>query len=372
MRMEISKIIVEKVITARPDDKISKILSDMEKWKIHQVPILNDKEHLEGMLFLNDIVLEDVDPSITKAATLMRRDIPSLKPNSSEKEAAKLIIETGIRAVPICEKNKLFGIISETDLMDFVRSNAKAADIMTESFTIGENESIGKAKKLMKDMNVSRLPLVDNDSNIVGVLDTLDLIKVFKPKSRQTRTVSGPGENIQLSNIPVKSIMRMPELSMIGKDADMSKITEVLKKTEEAIVTDGRKILGIITPKDVIELLVPKEKEGRIQIANVSKDDEITRHAIFEVVENWLKKSAFNADYIFIYVHKHKTNGRVKYSLHARLGTDMGMVVARSIGWDAQSSAQDLVEKLHRIIEKKRGKILDRKKKREKFLGEME
>jgi ribosome-associated translation inhibitor RaiA len=140
----------------------------------------------------------------------------------------------------------------------------------------------------------------------------------------------------------------------------------VLKASEEAIVIDGKKALGIITPKDVIEFMMPRERESRIRIANVDRDDVLTKTIIFEALENWLKKSGIDIVYIYVYVHRHSTNGRIKYSLHTRVGTRLGMVVARSIGWDAQSSVQDLVEKLRRIVEKKHGKIMDRRRKSRK------
>ena len=50
--------------------------------------------------------------------------------------------------------------------------------------TINSETDIGKARLLMREKNISRLPVVDEKNNLSGVVTIFDLLKAVKPRER--------------------------------------------------------------------------------------------------------------------------------------------------------------------------------------------
>ncbi|MCD6092508.1 MAG: CBS domain-containing protein [Candidatus Aenigmarchaeota archaeon] len=362
----VKDILVKNPVTARPEDKITRAMAKMEKNKFHQLPVVENKK-IVGMLFLKDIVTENMDPNITNVKTIMRRNIPTADTNSDEIILTKQMLENGVRALPVEDVDgNLIGIISETDLIDFVETNFSINDTMTAPICINDADNIGKAKRLMKTENVSRLPVVNSNKELVGVVDTLDLIKVMKPKQRIGTAKQTAIEKIRVSEISVKTVMHDPQT--VSKDAKADEIKNLLKKGEEIIIIKDKKPVGIITPKDVIELLIPKEK-SIVQTINFRKSDKETKKEISSVIEKFIKKQkkfSYKINHFFLYMDEYKRGGRIKYSLRARCMTSIGLFISKSSDWNLLTCVQDVIEKLEREIMKKRGKVLNKRKARTK------
>jgi predicted transcriptional regulator len=352
--MEVEKFVVKKIISSSPEDKVSKALSLMEANQVHQLPVMEGSS-VCGMIFLRDIVLEDMDVGNTNIRTVMRKNIPSLDISMDELEAMRIILDSGVRALPVCKDSKLFGVLSETDLLGRVKENITAESLMSEPVTVEEEDNIPKAKQLMREHNISRLPVIDANGNLTGVIDTMDLIRATNPKDKSAKSFEPS------TRVMVKSIMREPFL--LSRKSNTSDIVKALVSNEEAIVAEGKKLLGIITPKDMLELTIPKQ-ENRIQISHLSRDDILSKNIIYESIEKWLKKHDIEADYVFIYVHAHHSSGRIKYSLNMRMRSSAGLLIVKAVEWDLLSCVQDLTKKAQKIMDKRHGKLIDKKRKR--------
>ena len=356
--MEVEKIYAKEVVTVSPDEKLSKALSLMESGRIHQIPVVSGR-NFEGMLFLGDVVVEDKDVENTNVRSLMRKNIPSIGSRAPESEAIRLMLENGVRALPVIKDSKLLGIISEIDVLRCVREDFSADDIMSEPVTIGENEGVGKAKQVMREHNISRLPVLDSSGRISGIIDTLDMIKVSTPKGKKTRNFEKPGERISLSEFPVKGIMRKPVY--LERNAQKKELIIALEKGGEVVITENGIPVGIVTPKDVLETFEKKESSNVIQISNLGRDDVLSKGIIYDEIDKWINKTGIPADYAYVYVHRHNIGGRVKYSLHMRMRNRVGMFVVKAVEWDLLSCVQDLVRKAQKLLEKKHGKQIEKR-----------
>jgi CBS-domain-containing membrane protein len=119
------------------------------------------------------------------------------------KEIAGLLAEYRISALPVVDDSgRLVGVVSEADLLlkeafgvqddrhliesgRTRREHAKAGallarDLMTSpAVTIGTEAPIAEAARLMHDRGVKRLPVVDEDGSVVGIVTRSDLLRVF-------------------------------------------------------------------------------------------------------------------------------------------------------------------------------------------------
>ena len=97
-------------------------------------------------------------------------------------DAAKLMAEKRIGAVPVLEANRVVGIFSERDIMTRVVAKnlnpqkTLIEQVMTKELIVASpDESVDQIMKKMKQASIRHLPVVDADQ-LVGILSLRDLL----------------------------------------------------------------------------------------------------------------------------------------------------------------------------------------------------
>jgi CBS domain-containing protein len=117
-----------------------------------------------------------------KVADLMTRDPQIIDPETTLQRAAELMDDLGVGLLPVCEDGRLIGVVTDRDIT--VRATAagqrpgetKVAEVMTSDLRwCFEDEEVADAERLMRDAQIRRLPVLDQNRKIVGVLSLGDL-----------------------------------------------------------------------------------------------------------------------------------------------------------------------------------------------------
>ena len=105
-----------------------------------------------------------------------------LSPENTVEEALQLMSRYRISGVPITTKGKLVGIITNRDIVFETDYSKKIDQVMTkEGLVTGpENTTIEEAKELLKKHKIEKLPLVDEDNNLKGLITIKDIEKAIK------------------------------------------------------------------------------------------------------------------------------------------------------------------------------------------------
>ncbi|MDO8741328.1 MAG: CBS domain-containing protein [Candidatus Woesearchaeota archaeon] len=118
---------------------------------------------------------EEKDP---KAEQLMIKKIISLKPNDKVDEAIKLMRKHAISQVPIVERNNVVGIVSEATIINNIGkdiASLELKDIMEETPPIiSKNSSMGLVSDLLKHYPII---LVADKGKLEGLITKADLLK---------------------------------------------------------------------------------------------------------------------------------------------------------------------------------------------------
>ncbi|MGW5342711.1 CBS domain-containing protein [Streptomyces sp. HUAS TT3] len=121
-------------------------------------------------------------------ADLMTPTAVTVRSGTAFKEVARLLREFDITAVPVVdETGRPVGVVSEADLLRrrTAGSTPTAADLMTSPAVTGRPEwSVVRAARVMQRHGVKRLPVVDTDGRVIGVLSRSDLIRLFLRRDR--------------------------------------------------------------------------------------------------------------------------------------------------------------------------------------------
>jgi CBS domain-containing protein len=117
--MEVRKIMTADPVSVEPDTTLEEIASLMKEQDIGAVPVVEDGA-LCGIVTDRDIVIRCIaagqDATECTAEDVMSTDIQSLGPSASVDEVARLMGDLQIRRLPIVEKNRLVGMVSLGDL----------------------------------------------------------------------------------------------------------------------------------------------------------------------------------------------------------------------------------------------------------------
>ncbi len=114
---------------------------------------------------------------------LMTTDIKVCAPHDSVAAAAKIMRDIECGSVPVCENDKVVGIITDRDIVINVVADGKDSNsvhchdcMTTDVVTCTSDTDVHECARMMAQHQVRRLPVVEN-GNIVGMIAIGDLAK---------------------------------------------------------------------------------------------------------------------------------------------------------------------------------------------------
>lgn len=118
-----------------------------------------------------------------KVREAMTGDVRLTAPDRSIREAAEMMADQDIGALPIGENDRLVGMITDRDIA--VRAVArglgpdtKIRDVMSSEVKYCfEDEDLDDAAQNMGDIKVRRLPVLNRDKRLVGIISISDLTR---------------------------------------------------------------------------------------------------------------------------------------------------------------------------------------------------
>jgi acetoin utilization protein AcuB len=125
----------------------------------------------------------------------MNPHVITVDADDSMLDATKILKEHNIRHLPVLEKGKLVGIVTDRDLkraspsdatsleaheLLYLIANIKVREIMTTNpITVPYNFTIEEAAQILLQAKISGMPVVDKDGNVIGAITQTDLFKVL-------------------------------------------------------------------------------------------------------------------------------------------------------------------------------------------------
>ena len=134
---------------------------------------------------------------------VMTADVITVTPDTGIKAAARAMVDNGVSGLPVVDEGgHLVGMITEADFLaqaaaraggkkgkllsvlfgsNEVREHAETVgQAMTKHpFTVDANAQVAEAARLMAQHGVKRLPVVDEDARVIGIVSRSDILTVF-------------------------------------------------------------------------------------------------------------------------------------------------------------------------------------------------
>ena len=196
-----------------------------------------------------------------------------LSPENTLEDANNLMAKFRISGVPITEGRKLVGIITNRDLKFEEDYSKKIKESMTSEglITAPEGITLEEAKRILAKARKEKLPIVDKDFNLKGLITIKDIEKQIKyplsAKDGQGRLLCGAALGItancleraqELVNVIKKACKALPGIEIIAGNVATGAGTEALIKAGADAVKVGIGPGSICTTRVIAGIGVPQ------------------------------------------------------------------------------------------------------------------
>jgi CBS domain-containing protein/nucleotide-binding universal stress UspA family protein len=235
------------------------------------------------------VLVARIDLPSIQIKNVMTQEVFSISPSTPLSQVVKLMIERGLKALPVVEEGKVVGIITGGDLLSragmewrlsiqrilperlfakqiqrLSEEGKTARDIMTTPvITTNELESVEKAAQIMIKHQFKRLPVLNEQGEMTGIISRMDILALAASWGLSNEifpamngTVAQFAEDIMFRDVPT-----------VAPDAPISEVINEIVSTplrRVVVVDTRRRVLGIIVDTNLIKA-AQSEKSGSLQ-----------------------------------------------------------------------------------------------------------
>jgi CBS-domain-containing membrane protein len=247
-KLPVRQVMETALTTVNPTTPAAVVVNLLMDAPFRVLPVVDERESLQGIISTGDLINAGLLP--------MRRGL------------VRTALELDDRAAEAME----------TPLEQAQESNQTAQDIMNRQIrTIGPDQSIREAAQLMLEADVRRLPVVESSGKLIGMLSRADLLQavVTSPLANSQastatqplrRTQTLPGVSIQQR--PVEDFAN-PDVATVDEQATLADVIDALliSPVKRVIVIDReRRVKGIISDVDVLTRI---QEEARPRVLDM-------------------------------------------------------------------------------------------------------
>lgn len=126
----------------------------------------------------------------------------TIKPDSNAKEARMVMDRFGVSGLLVEESSKLTGIITRRDITFIDSLDTKVSDLMSKDvITAKEGITIERAKEVLHQHRIEKLPVVNSNKHIIGLITSKDILKMeeypFASKDKKGRLLVGAAVGVK-------------------------------------------------------------------------------------------------------------------------------------------------------------------------------
>jgi predicted transcriptional regulator/ribosome-associated translation inhibitor RaiA len=357
--MDITNIATSEYIEVDVSERLGKIRSIFERDNPKGIVVTRDGEY-EGIIGEKQLIRSHIEDD-TKAGALVQ-SAPHVDRHEDVREVARVLVEGDAKVAPVYQGESLWGIVTQDAILEAVVENLDALDV-EQIFTddvvaIGEKDHVGQAINRLREHGISRLPVIDGDGRLSGVITTYDIVEfVVRDKERQGRG-DRRGDLDRMLDLPVYDLMTSPVLTTTSGESVRDAVERMLENDIAGLIVtpedDDDIVRGVITKTDVLRALTFTEEEHMdVQITNVDLLDSITRETVVanitDVVDKYQEMQVFHA-HVRLHEHKEKLRGTPLIQCQIRLRTSHGQVAGTGEGYGAEHAFNVALDKLQRNV----------------------
>ncbi len=229
-----------------------------------------------------------------KVEEVMTREVATVHPEATLAEVVEKLLDKPYTALPVVDRaGRLLGVVGDTDLLERgdmevsislkratdpelarsliqrLRQNSRSvADVMTPNpLTIHPQASLSEAARLMGKRRLKRLPVVDAEKGLVGIISRFDILKVLAASHLPQLASRKEPSHSRGALRTVADIMDR-SVATVGPEASLSQVLQILANDplQRVVVVDSsRRVLGVISDTDLVARMSPETHPGILE-----------------------------------------------------------------------------------------------------------
>lgn len=267
-------------VTLGKDAAISDAIRIMANKKIGRI-LLSDNQKITSIATEKDMVfflLNDQSEKKLEEIPIHKimKPVLSVSESTSIKGCAKKMLENGIGSLAVTQQDKIVGIITKTDLIEYFAKTQSGKKIVGEymspyyAWAYADSPLYNIVSKMIND-KISRLILRNNDETPIGILSFSDLFRLSLTIGNQKEIVDDTNPSIPVvfprkgfvskegfgGTIKANQIMK-DEIITVNYDDDLAKASHVLidkKINGVGVLSSNGTLIGILSKTDIIKAI---------------------------------------------------------------------------------------------------------------------
>lgn len=316
-KLPVRRIMEAAVTAVAPETPAARVVDILLEASFRILPVVDAQHHLLGIIGTRDLIeagilpvrrgvvraarqlgdqtAEAVESSLQRsrqatqqASDIMNRQIRSIAPTQTVREAAQIMLETGLRSLPVVETDgRLIGMLSRMNLLQVVvtsplmspqastlsqplrhtgslgdvdvRHQPVGAFLHSDAATIEENAPIAEVIDALVSTPYKRVLVVDRDQRVRGIISDVDILLNMQAHARPGWLAALAGwTRGKPDRVPTSTLQTPSGKARVARDVMNSEVVSVTMNAtvEEAIeqmLLTGRKMLPVL------------DQEGRLQ-----------------------------------------------------------------------------------------------------------
>ncbi len=279
-KQKVKDLMTQKPIVAKLPGSREDVLRLLVKHKITGVPVTKKDGTFMGFVARKHLFAQ---PEEEQLVLLMRKDWPTVAPNTKVEDAVALMVESNVHFLPVIEKKKVVGIITPADVLIVVEKAELDTPVenvvRTPCIPIYELTPLVVALEIMKIAKVFALPVLNVSGMLSGIITDRDIFNKSHVDERVAVSDLGLAEDedswtweglrnimklyyeeskIDLPEIFVKDVM-VPKPVTVFKKTSISEVAGLLRKNDfnqMPIRDENDRLVAMVHDLDVLSVLV--------------------------------------------------------------------------------------------------------------------
>lgn len=272
--------IMKKPVTLSKDATVSDAIRIMANKKIGRI-LVSEGQKIVAIVTEKDMaffLLNDQSEKKLEEIPIQKimKPVLSVSESTSIKGCAKEMLENGIGSLAVTEGDKIVGIITKTDLIEYFAKTQSGKKIVGEymspyyAWAYSDTPLYDIVSKMVND-KISRLILRDHDETPIGILSFSDLFRLSLTMGNQNKIVDDTNPSIPIvfprkgfvskegfgGTIKASQIMK-DEIVTVNYDDDLAKVCKVLidnKINGVGVLSSNGVLIGVLSKTDIIKAI---------------------------------------------------------------------------------------------------------------------
>ncbi len=311
-KLSVRKVMATDITTVQPETPIATVIDLLLDASFRALPVVDAQSRLQGIISTGDLIqsgmlpmrrgmvrtalelddstvrsvetpLEQARQSGRTAADVMNRQVRTVGPNQSIREAAQMMLETGLRRLPVVDANSVIvGMLSRADLLQVVvtsplmsphasngthplrrtqsqlladqplQQQPVANYVNSDVATVGEQASLSEVIDALTISSVKRVIVLNQNRQVVGIISDVDVLARMQEDVRPGLLTTLTGwARVKSMRLPTATLRNQPGKARVAADImnrDVVTVTEatLVQETIERMISTRRKVLPVI------------------------------------------------------------------------------------------------------------------------------